>query len=351
MSAGCRMPEIHGATMSSNIILCVDDEVSVLTALRSLLRSSLEDDTAVETATNGRDALEIVSELRGQEHEVGVVIVDFMMPSMRGDELLIRLHEMSPRTIKIMLTGQSNLQGIKRTINEASLYRFLEKPFNNADLMLTARSALQAYTLGRELEKHVEALERINRDLESLVEARSREIMVKNQQLVEKNIELERVSVTDRLTGLSNRLRLDQALDEELSQFGRHSTIFSVVLLDIDHFKVVNDSHGHLVGDRVLIQMAQLLGQRARLSDVAGRWGGEEFLIVCRHTKLAEAKALAEELRQMVAAHDFQPIGNKTCSFGVTSARLGDTPTSIIARVDGALYRAKDNGRNRVEVD
>jgi len=337
--------------MSSNIILCVDDEVAVLTALRSLLRSSLMDDTAVETATNGRDALEIVSELRGREHEIGVVIVDFMMPSMRGDELLIRMHEVSPRTIKIMLTGQSNLQGIKRTINEAGLYRFLEKPFNNADLMLTAKSALQAYTLGRELEKHVEALERINRDLESLVEARSHEIIEKNLQLIEKNIELERVSVTDRLTGLCNRLRLDHALDAELSQFERHATPFSLVLLDIDHFKSVNDTHGHLVGDRVLIQMGRLLGERTRLSDLAGRWGGEEFLIVCRHTTLDEATALAEELRQLVAQSDFQPIGNKTCSFGVTSARHGDTPASIVARVDGALYRAKANGRNRVEVD
>ena len=132
--------------MNPNIVLCVDDDSTVLSALRIVLSKVLGSDVIVEIAAGGLEALTLCAELEAEGREVSVVISDFIMPLMRGDELLVRIHELYPHAVKIMLTGQSDLEGVKRAINEANLYRFLEKPFNNADLVLTVRSALRAYT-------------------------------------------------------------------------------------------------------------------------------------------------------------------------------------------------------------
>jgi len=326
------------------IILCVDDDTTVLSALRTLLGENLGTGHILEIAEGGEEALDLCADLHKDGRELSVVISDFIMPEMRGDELLIRLHEISPHTIKIMLTGQSDLQGIKRTINEANLYRFLEKPFNNADLVLTVKSALHAYRQGQELATRNKELEQINTHLEQLIEARTSE-------LVEKNKELERLAVTDRLTGLFNRLKLEQVLDEELSRSKRYASSFALVLLDVDKFKSVNDTYGHPVGDQVLMDMARLLADGSREVDVVGRWGGEEFLIVCRDTEAIGAAALAEKMRLSIASHTFAVVGSKTSSFGVSAVRADDTIKDMVARADSALYRAKEAGRNRVECD
>jgi diguanylate cyclase (GGDEF)-like protein len=330
--------------MNSNIVLCVDDDAAVLNALRPLLDKMLGEGVTVEVAESGREALELCAEIAEDGKEISVVISDFLMPGMRGDELLVRMHEKTPRTVKIMLTGQSDLDGVKRSINEANLYRFLEKPFNNADLALTAKSALHTYRQGLELEKRNAELERINAHLESLVAERTAE-------LVEKNKQLEKLSVSDRLTGLYNRLRLDQVLDAELVRSKRYGNSFLVILLDVDHFKSVNDTHGHQVGDQVLTQVAYLLRKDAREVDTVGRWGGEEFLIVCPDTSIEGAALSAEKLRQKIAQQSFHVVGGKTCSFGVASIRAEETIDTLIARADAALYRSKHNGRNRVEIE
>lgn len=154
--------------MTDGTILCVDDDPTVLTALRALL-GKLGQEFSVEIAESGDEALEIEADLRAHGQELAVVISDFIMPGMRGDELLVRLHQQSPATIKIMLTGQSAFDGVKRAINQANLYRFLEKPFNNDDLLLTVKSACTAYTHERALKRQNEALIHLNADLEQMV--------------------------------------------------------------------------------------------------------------------------------------------------------------------------------------
>ncbi|WGG49847.1 GGDEF domain-containing protein [Rugamonas sp. DEMB1] len=171
------------------------------------------------------------------------------------------------------------------------------------------------------------------------------------EQLQEKNRELDRLSITDRLTGLCNRLRLDQVLDDEIKRYQRCGTPFALVLLDVDHFKRVNDTFGHQAGDIVLAEMADLLATGTRALDVVGRWGGEEFLLVCRDTELDGAALLAGKLREQIAGHLFRVGGGKTCSFGVTSVAPGDTLAQMIARADRALYRSKAGGRDRVELE
>ena len=333
---------LRGPLTNNSIILCVDDDSTVLNALRSMLSTHFGPELQVEFAESGEEALEIEAELREQGRELGLVISDFMMPGLRGDELLVQLHEKSPNTVKILLTGQSDMSGVKRAINDANLYRFLEKPFLNDDIVLTVRAAIRAYWQERDLVRQNEELRRMNAELEDIVAARTEE-------LVEKNRLLEVLSVTDKLTGLYNRRKLDELLDEELIRARRYKVEVSIIMLDIDHFKRVNDTYGHGVGDDVLVGMARLLREHTRDADALGRLGGEEFVVVCRHSNAEACLQSAIKLREAIAAHHFPGVGQVTSSFGIASCRPDDTAATLLARADAALYRAKYAGRNRVE--
>ena len=129
-----------------SIILCVDDDKTILIAMRNLLVSTLGKTCRIEIAESAIEALEICEELANEGNEPKIVISDFIMPGMRGDELLVRLHIKYPNMIKIVLTGQGDFSAVIRVINEANLYRFIDKPFKNADLVLTAKTAIEART-------------------------------------------------------------------------------------------------------------------------------------------------------------------------------------------------------------
>jgi diguanylate cyclase (GGDEF)-like protein len=166
--------------------------------------------------------------------------------------------------------------------------------------------------------------------------------------LVAQNKQLELLAITDQLTGLCNRLQLDRTLAEERARHLRYGKIFSLLILDIDKFKAVNDSFGHPVGDQVLLGIARILQAGVREVDVVGRWGGEEFLVICRETALEGALLLAEKLRLAVECHVFDSVGSKSASIGVATFRPGESVIETINRADAALYQAKHAGRNRV---
>lgn len=176
----------------------------------------------------------------------------------------------------------------------------------------------------------------------------NRALAAAQQELAQKTHELARLSVTDSLTQLNNRLKLDVALTEEIERSRRTEAPLSAVLLDIDHFKETNDRHGHQVGDQVLVRIGELLRRLCRRIDIVGRWGGEEFLILCPNTDLNQAAELAERIRAAIHAEDFGEAGSKTASFGVATYRRGDEGPAVVGRADEALYQAKAQGRNRV---
>lgn len=178
------------------------------------------------------------------------------------------------------------------------------------------------------------------------------EIEAANQALQQQNRLLERLSITDGLTGLYNRRKLDEILSDQLARFRRNHRPFSLLMLDIDHFKPLNDIHGHLVGDEVLVQVASILVQTIRSVDFAARYGGEEFAVVLTETSAAAALDTAERIRAKVAQADYglaQRRGAVTVSIGVAECRADDaTIDALLARADQALYQAKGDGRDRV---
>lgn len=179
--------------------------------------------------------------------------------------------------------------------------------------------------------------------LVQFIEAVTSELEASNQEITQ-------LSITDRLTGIANRTRLDQVLEDNLLRARRYATSFSVMLLDIDHFKRVNDLHGHLVGDRVLAHLARVLTAHTRSVDTVGRWGGEEFMLVLPNTPASDCLLVAEKLRGAIAATDFLAVGPCTCSFGIASYAIDDDADTLTARADQALYAAKHAGRNTVRV-
>lgn len=214
-------------------------------------------------------------------------------------------------------------------------------------------------------------LSRFNKRLKQEVALREQaetQLQDVNRQLSQSNRELAVLSTTDNLTGLSNRLHIESLLENELERQKRYGHGFSVMILDVDHFKLINDRHGHLTGDSVLQQIARLLESNTRETDMIGRWGGEEFMIILPETSGQLAYRLAEKLRTAIAAEQLQGIDHVTVSIGVSeSISQGDilatadeqdqngaihqpvlSPRQLIMQADNALYQAKESGRNQV---
>jgi two-component system, cell cycle response regulator len=153
---------------------------------------------------------------------------------------------------------------------------------------------------------------------------------------------------TDSLTGLMNRASLDKILEEEIQRSHRYSYPMSAILIDIDHFKEVNDTYGHQVGDVILKEFSKILSANIREVDMIGRWGGEEFVIICPHTDEEGVRVIAEHLRCRVEEYSFSIVGKKTASFGVAQYDSSTLTENLFHQLDRALYCAKDKGRNQV---
>jgi diguanylate cyclase (GGDEF)-like protein len=194
-------------------------------------------------------------------------------------------------------------------------------------------------------------LHEMNVNLEQTVRARTWELTQANEALKNERHLLEEISSTDQLTGLFNRYKFEDLFNFELLQARRHKTEISIILLDIDHFKSVNDTYGHNRGDAVLKAFAAVLKSSVRSSDVVVRWGGEEFIVFAPKTSLEQAYQLAEMIRKKVKNTEMPHANYLTVSIGVASVAEEDSLETLIHRADRALYRAKGLGRDKVEVE
>jgi diguanylate cyclase (GGDEF)-like protein len=290
-------------------VLVVDDQYDNV----KLLAYELSDHGyEVVTAFNGRQALEVA-----RSEDPDVILLDVMMPGMNGVEVCAELkRDLRLRPIPvIMVSGREMDDDVIRGL-DAGAHDYVTKPFNARIVMARVRSAARAK------EAH---------DV----------IAQMNQRLAE-------LASTDGLTGVKNHRHFREAIDSAVSFAARKRLPLSVIMLDIDHFKMINDAHGHAFGDEVLCAVAQILRDSVREYDVVARYGGEEFAILLPSTDAADARILSERLRLTVADHAWVR-GKVTISVGVATLADPIPPVvELVEQADRALYHSKRMGRNRV---
>ncbi len=252
---------------------------------------------------------------------VGVWIPPMVMMGMAGDVLHWQL-----------LLGAMALLGVQ------NLFAWLA----NRQLLEGIEQAVSNRRLNEALLLTRDELHRANRDLEA-----------KNRELTGMTQRLRELAMHDDLTGSFNRRYLISQIEEEIAVCARHGLVATLLMLDLDHFKKINDEYGHLPGDAVLREVTEIVQSTLRDSDVFARYGGEEFVAILRMTGSDEAKALAERLRHKIALHVFQVFPERrqiTVSIGVAEYQIGDSADTWLERADSALYQAKASGRDRVMV-
>jgi len=179
---------------------------------------------------------------------------------------------------------------------------------------------------------------------------REAELLEINSLLDERSKKLEEKTKTDSLTGAFNREGIEEAIRIGLWEWRSQKKPLSLILIDIDHFKKINDEHGHAIGDYVLSTLSNIVKQHIRTNDLFARWGGEEFVLVCRNTKIEQASLIAEKIRELIESFEFNNNIKVTASFGVATLNANETLEQLFSNADKALYQAKDEGRNRVIV-
>jgi diguanylate cyclase (GGDEF)-like protein len=327
-------------------VLLVDDETYILAPLRSLLAEEFEVLTA-----GSADAAQMVLESR----PIDVVLTDQRMPGRTGTALLEWTRQHAPRTIRLLMTGFSELEDAVEAINRGHVYHYLLKPWRTQDVLQTLRNAADKFTLERKRERYLEELRELNRELEHRVAVRTQELEEANFLLLQRSRELERLALSDPLTGLFNRRAMDELARFELKRHSRFPSPLAVGYIDVDHFKRINTEYLLTGGDEVLKGLARLLSSCVREVDSVGRIGGEEFLVIARETGMEGAAVLAERIRATVEAtpirYHGQPI-SITVSVGFAVAEIGVPAdfTRMTELAAAALGSAKQCGRNRCEV-
>ncbi len=305
---------------ASQTILVADDEPSYLGLIKLCLERS---GYLVVTAEDGFEAI-----VEARSVLPALVILDVMMPGMSGLEAcrIIKEDKATHDIPIIFLSARSEIDLKVYALGQGA-NDYISKPFTPKELLARVHVALR--------------LKRERDDLHKIAEEAN--AYAKSEQ---------NKAVTDPLTGVLNRYELQVILGNQLAQARRYGEPVSCLMIDVDKFKVVNDTYGHPSGDAALRQVAGILKEAVRGSDVVFRYGGEEFMVLLPDTMLEGAVALAEKIRMLTASHPFgegERIFFLTLSVGAAVLREGESGSDMIMRADAALYRAKALGRNRVD--
>ena len=275
-------------------------------------------------AKDGASAIEIA-----KSQPLDIILLDLLLPDINGNEVCrwLKLNQ-STRGIPIIMLTVKGTVSDKVTGLEAGADDYIPKPFDEIELNARIYSCLRTKALQDELKQK-------NRDLEGLLER------------------VEILAVTDPLTKLFNRRRFETVLEKEFKRAQRYNTLLSCLMIDIDHFKKINDEYGHQAGDAVLHEIAEIIRMAFRETDIAARWGGEEFVVLLPQTSKEAALQSATRILKTISNHKFPEIDNKniTVSIGIASVPDPsiDSSEKLVNASDFAMYEAKKNGRNRVE--
>ncbi|MBK8481029.1 MAG: diguanylate cyclase [Proteobacteria bacterium] len=348
---------LEAAAPSLNLpsIMVVDDEHENLALLERTLALRYE----VQAFFSPQQALERLAHQR-----VDLIISDHRMPHMTGVEFLSRACQAAPETPRILLTGHADLETAMEAVNRGRVSGFLRKPID-ADRLLGEVERCMGYArLCVENRRLTHDLARTNRELSEAKRLLELDLDARTRDLLDSRRKLEEMVTRDGLTGLFNHRYFQEAAQNHVAAAVRHGHPIALIFLDVDWFKVYNDTRGHPAGDELLRTLAGLLVQassamdavvcRLRQDDVVARYGGEEFVLLLPHTNLQGALAVAERLREVINAHPFaggetQPLGRVTVSMGLAELPThGRSKLDLVHKADAALLQAKANGRDMV---
>lgn len=437
--------------MKRPTLLCVDDDETILSVLEEQLQQGLDAGYEIALATSGSEALALIADLQAEAVEIPLILSDHNMPGLSGDRFLIRAHALLPQTLKVLLTGDYRQEVIRDALNHANLYRYIAKPWDETDLLLTVKEALRSYEQQQQLQWQQQHLERVNQQLaqslatlQATLDATADGILVLDragqivhfnhhlpqlfdfnagvsadgdrtallpslqaylqqnpalQQLLGMTVvgsvcqELELVTpamtkqveccgqpqringkiagqvwsfrdVTERkraealvryqaqhdsLTGLANRAQFDRYLVQQLEKARQEQKPVTIMFVDLDRFKWVNDTLGHQVGDRLLCQVVERLRQYSRHQDLIARWGGDEFTLVLPNLTQRDSAVVAERILKALQPEfviDRHRL-HVTASIGIAVyPEDGTTAGLLLKHADAAVYAAKAKGRN-----
>ena len=321
----------------NSIALVVDDEPNVCDVMSMILEN---EGFTVVTANSGEEALSFFG-----EYFFDVVFTDVCMDGMSGLDLLTRIKHIDKSIKTVVMTAHTGYDTVLEALRGGA-HDFIEKPLDDhskiASIALTARS-------------HA-LLERDNQDLLARLKIKHGKLEAANKQLIELNQQLEKLAVTDSLTGLKYRRYIDSALSNLFNQYSRYKAPFCVAMIDVDNFKEFNDQHGHSAGDTVLKIISEQLLLNTRNADTVGRYGGEEFFIIMANTAPKQGMVVAQRILEAVRDRKFEINGTPvsvTVSIGLSgldgSQELANEQI-ILDQSDEALYCAKQQGRNQIQV-
>jgi len=302
-------------------------------------------------APREREIMDAIDRLDSDINDLNRQVSVLFLNGSRDEASKILLQEVLPKTAPLLshlseLTQAQRLDVQKVLLlatGEAEHSRTQIAIFSVIAVLVSLVVTCVAIWYGRKLSGQ---LQDMNDYLEQKIYERTESLLDTQSKLLEDNNELTRMALTDNLTGLSNRTHMNQILYKEFARFERHNQRFGIIMLDIDHFKNINDNFGHDIGDTVLKKLAQIFENSIRTSDFVARWGGEEFLICCTTIEETDLLPIAETIRQLTASTKFERVGQITASLGCAAIVKGETIGELIKRADVALYEAKNNGRN-----
>jgi len=301
-----RLDEELTKAMSHLKVAVIDDSILTVKVIQNIFE--LNNITHVDYFYDARVLL-------SSPLDYDIYVIDLVLPETTGEMLISEIKKINTDCIIIMISSTSNYKTISHTLNSGA-DDFIVKPFDNNTFLVRIKHHLKQHLLLKELEN--------------------------------KNAELLKLSITDGLTRIYNHNYIVNRLEEECSRADRYSETVSIMLLDLDNFKSVNDTYGHQVGDKVLFEVASTIKSVLRQSDILGRYGGEEFLVILPNTDEVETKAVGEKIREAVSCIENLATGLHVTISGGLATNHGFSYRQMIKEADFRLLEAKKTGKNRI---
>ncbi|TLP35753.1 diguanylate cyclase [Arcobacter arenosus] len=319
MSANLKELLEHTQTLS---VLFIEDNFDVRIQLVKLLENFFSD---IDVEVDGEEGLKRFKEYYSTNGTFyDLIITDLSMPRFDGISLCKEISKINEDQTILVISAHTESEKLIKLI-DIGIYKFLQKPVDYRDLLSTITSISEKL-------KSRKSFKQLKSEVKS----------IRNN-----NVILNQLAITDKLTSIYNRRYLDNILLEKIEKFNKkEQKKLSIIFIDIDDFKKINDNFGHVKGDKVLVEFSEIIKYNIRTEDIFGRWGGEEFIIISE-SSLETTVEIANKLKNVIEEHTFCKDLELTSSFGITTCKYNDTLSTIIQKADYALYQAKKNGKNQ----